>query len=653
MSLNLTTMKARLIWHEYLPHAESKVYPSISFDDGLTWMDIDSEVDYLRTVGEIGLNNKITKDKITEMDVSVGFTPYSIPKIEKLEYVLSGNGSTPVTNFISTTATTYYFAVGAINYDTPGLNVVAESEHISYSGLINSEISVPYMSNVKSITIPDDGKYYNVNIYVNYPEFIEGLCIYYGTSASALNLMSITNLHQKLNGSTSSTVIVANSTTSVVLANKFPLPTARGMIKIDDEYMEYTAQTHNGSNWVLTLNSPAVKNHYGGATVMYCLPGEKTQLPDKEHFFPNTSNMVQYINFDSDGVHDLVNHYGEEDYLAPSTVGSIETSTFLSKYKKSYRLVGNTCVRTNLSTTNRTAVRDTGSIHFYTALSSFDTNTSSDPYIFGTYDTTGLYCRISKFNSKPYLGYKYVSGTDIIDTVIFSYEDYRTPVLKKTEFSDIGIAWKKDTDNYMIFYLVVDGVVNMSSKTSILNTNFDIGNLTIGGLYNGSNVVNSFVGYLDDWRIYNKNLADGSYSVMFPDISRNHYNDYNRFAGKLTLGFEFVNISGLTSYDTVSATNLLSDGTASGGSTYYTPAFYTSVSLPYSASYAIDEPLVKYDNWVIDSYIMGGWTSSVTDITYPVRPDRIKIKYDLLDDSTGFYTPIIGNPSVIISEITV
>ena len=57
-------------------------------------------------------------------------------------------------------------------------------------------------------------KIYNVNIYVNYPEFIEGLCIYYGTSASALNLMSITNLHQKLNGSTSSTVIVANSTTS-------------------------------------------------------------------------------------------------------------------------------------------------------------------------------------------------------------------------------------------------------------------------------------------------------------------------------------------------------------------------------------------------------------------------------------------------------
>ena len=48
----------------------------------------------------------------------------------------------------------------------------------------------------------------------------------------------------------------------------------------------------------------------------------------------------------------------------------------------------------------------------------------------------------------------------------------------------------------MIFYLVVDGIVNMSSKTSILNTNFDIGNLTIGGLYNGSNVVNSFVDYL-------------------------------------------------------------------------------------------------------------------------------------------------------------
>lgn len=68
---------------------------------------------------------------------------------------------------------------------------------------------------------------------------------------------------------------------------------------------------------------------------------------------------------------------------------------------------------------------------------------------------------------------------------------------------------------------------------------------------------------------------------MFPDISRNHHNDYNRFAVKLTLVFEFVNISGLTSYDTVSATNLLSDGTASGGSTYYTPAFYTSVSLPY------------------------------------------------------------------------
>ena len=143
---------------------------------------------------------------------------------------------TPVTNFI---VLQQQLIILLLKYKlwASRLNVVAESEHISYSGPINPETSAPYMSNVKSITIPDDGKYYNVNIYVNYPEFIKGLCIYYGTSASALNLMSITNLHQKLNGSTSSIVIVANSTTSVVLANKFPLPTARGMIKIDDEYM--------------------------------------------------------------------------------------------------------------------------------------------------------------------------------------------------------------------------------------------------------------------------------------------------------------------------------------------------------------------------------------------------------------------------------
>jgi len=646
-------MKTRLIWNEYLPHAESLIYPYISFDNGISWMDIKDEVDYLRNVGERHLNNISTKNGITEMDISVGFTPYSIPTIEKLEYVMAGDGVSTETNFISSTATTYYFAIGAINYDTPGLYKADETEHISYSGPINPDTSVPYMSNVKSIDIPNDGKYYNINIYVNYPEFVEGLAIYYGLANTSLNLMSITNLHQKLDGSPSSTVITAGVTTSVVLANIFPFPTATGTVKIDNEYLEYTAQEFDGTNWILTLNAPATENHSGESTVIYCLPDDTRQVPEKIYFFPNTNNMIEYINFDASNVIDLVDHSSEMDYVSPSTVGTIEYSTFMSKFRQSYKLVGNTCIRTNLSATNRNAIKDTGSIHFYLALSSFD-DSNTDPYIFGTYDTTGLYCRISKFNSKPYLGFRFVEGTEIVDTTIFSFEDFRIPVLKKSEFSDIGIAWSKDTDNNMIFYLVIDGITSIQTKTTISSTDFDLGAIDIGGLYNGSSVVNSFVGYLDDWRIYNKNLADGSYNIMFADINKNHYQDINRFAGKIKLGTEFIDVDAtLASYDTASAMNLLSDETASGGDTYYTPAFYTNVSLPYSATYEIDEPLVKYDNWVISSYIAGGWTSLVTNITYPVRPETIKIKYELLDDNTGFYTPILGNPSVIISEMTV
>lgn len=654
MSLNLITMRARLIWNEYLPHNASLIYPYLSFDNGVSWMDISPNVDYLRNVGESGLNTITEIDSINELDMSIGFTPYSIPAIEKLEYVMAGDGVTTETNFISTTATTYYFAVGAINYDTPGLYEVDETEHISYSGPINSDTSVPYMSNVKAISIPNDGKYYNINIYVNYPEFIEGLAIYYGISNAALNLMSITNLHQKLDGSPSVTVITGGVSDTVTLANQFPLPTSSGVIRIDNEYLTYSAQAHDGTNWVLTLSATATENHLGGATVVYCSPIEKNQLPDKNYLFPDTTHMIEYINFDASAVVDLVDHSTDETYVSPTANGTLEYSTFLSKYKNSYKLVGNTCISTNLNSIDRLAVRDLGSIHVYTNISSFNTNETEDPYIFGTYDTTGLYCRISRFNSKPYLGYKSVEDGVTTDMILFSYEDYRIPVLKTTEFSDIGVSWESNADGYMKFYFVVDNYVNMHIQTSILNTDFDLGSLTIGGLYDGVNVINSYTGYLDDWRIYNKNLADGSYSIMFADINKNHYQDINRFAGKITTGLEFVNVDAtLTSYDTVSIINLLSDGTASGGVTYYTPAFYTSVSLPYSTTYEIDKPLVKYDNWVIEAYIEGGWNSGYTDITYPVRPETIKIKYELLDDSTGFYTPILGNPSVIISEMTV
>ena len=86
-----------------------------------------------------------------------------------------------------------------------------------------------------------------VNLFVNYPQFTKGLCVYYGVSTGStvdLKLYCVTNLTQKLRTN------MDTSTNPIQLFNDFPFP-KKGTVKIDNEYIDYTSCTWNSTYWQL------------------------------------------------------------------------------------------------------------------------------------------------------------------------------------------------------------------------------------------------------------------------------------------------------------------------------------------------------------------------------------------------------------------
>jgi hypothetical protein len=524
MTINITNCKrVRLLWGEYLQDS-TVAYPYISFDNGSSWMDVSDVVRNVRN-GSASSDYQFSKStdsstKLTSMDISFGFTPIGIPQISKLEAVIDNTYGKFVKND-GDTKTSYYFAVGCINYDNVGYDELQENytttglelakdilrgkDHAYYSGKLKNETySVPYISEIKKIDISDTYKY-SVNVYINYPSFVKGLLIYVGTTPNNLKLRYITNVAQKLKIDTD-----ANSTTSITLKHLFKLPTNSGYVRIDDEYIPYTSQTYNQGGQSYTLTTGIRQNpvvHKSGAKVYYCWKNSITGdyeygLPPKYYALPNTNRMLQYINFNSQQLSDVTGN------TTPAIVGEEEYSEYLSSYQYCFKFNGTNIIMTNKELSS---LNSTGSIHFYTNLTSFK-STGNDPYIFHPkYGSSGLFCAISTANKKIYVGYaKYL--TDAVKYtyyILFSHDDYRIPTLTENGMDSIGIAWEKDTDSNLIFYLSINSYVNISYKSKIYYTDFNPGNLTLGGIYRDGKIEDNstYVGYFDDWRVYDINMA--------------------------------------------------------------------------------------------------------------------------------------------------
>ena len=80
-----------------------------------------------------------------------------------------------------------------------------------------------------------------------------------------------------------------------------------------------------------------------------------------------------------------------------------------------------------------TTLPDTGSIYFNIFITDTHITEVTDPVIFG--NKNGLWLKLSKFNNKPYIGYK--------EMILISYEDYRIMSITKNEFHRLGLSWRK------------------------------------------------------------------------------------------------------------------------------------------------------------------------------------------------------------------
>lgn len=616
MAFNVFFKKGRLIWDEYIPPslANDALVPQVSFDKGYSWMSLKDQVKSLRSGNNVyGGNIESLNNGFRQVDISFTYTPTAIPKIS--DYTLepdSTNGLAPGT---------YYFAVGCLNYDTPCMNPAGSDNYYA-----TGQFSEPISKLVK-ITISSKSR---VNLFVNYPEYTRGLCIYYGQESGGtvnLKLYHVTNLVQLLNNN-----ITASSSETIILKNKYPFPN-NGIIKIENEYIKYTACNWNGTNWALTgltrglyNTTPAVHTNPTGENIpiylaMYENGGLYGEIPDRIYARPELdSDLVQYLNFDSSTPLDLVDNTRQI-----IEIGEVNYSSLWTMLSSSLKLSGRGYINSNYDLT--TNIADYGSIHFYISFESFVDNENIDPYIFGTADGTGLWMRISRITNKPYFG--------VGEVTIIGSEDFRVPSLTKDGYDRIGLAWRLNSDGFMEFDFTINGYSFITESTLIpkFSSNefnrFTPGILLIGGVSINPNT--SFNGYIDDWRVYNRALT----LEEFNSIHTYMLSRPNVYCGKITIDNNFKDLSG--------ANISLND---------YEPLIDTVINTSVNGGRDFG---IYYDDWLIEKLLTDHTILSGERITYPIESDTIQLRfdmhgYDASDESSGYYTPILKNISLIISE---
>jgi hypothetical protein len=291
----------------------------------------------------------------------------------------------------------------------------------------------------------------------------------------------------------------------------------------------------------------------------------------------------------------------------------------------SLRLSGKGYLNSNCNLT--TSVVDEGSVHFYISFESFVEGETSDPYIFGTADGSGLWMRISRITNKPYFGVGSV-------TVVGS-EDCRVPSLSKNSYDRIGLAWRVNSKGNMVFDFTVNGYSFITESTLIpkfssnKTNRFNPGTLLIGGISLSPNT--SFNGYIDDWRIYNSALTLDEFNAIHTYLMSKP----NVYCGKVTVDTNYKDLSGynvnLGDYEPLIDTTIII--TVDGGNNFG----------------------VYYDDWLMEKLLTDPTIYSGERISYPIESDSIQVRfdmhgYDVSNESSGYYSPVLKNISLIISE---
>jgi len=593
----LTSKKIRLLWQEKIESGYTSIIPKISFNRGKDWINLQTLAGDARTNSKSYLSSKDLGNGYSELDITLGMCPKIVPEIKSV--VTTTNASGFATG-------TWYFAVSALTYDYPGFEPVSTNSY--FNGPISKVVEVV-------LTQPS-----SVDLYVRYPEYTKGLAIYWGQNSGGtitLKLHHVTNFVQKLK------TTLTDVGTKIELLNEYPLP-SYGTVKIDNEYINYTTCTWNTDHWELNgltrgQRGSTTATHttvFGDEIEVYSANytgGKYGEIPERIYPKPTIpSNLKFYLNFDSSSVLNLVSGGS-----TPSVLGTVEYSSDFALMGKALKLPGSGVIKTNETLTH------TGSIHF---LHSFvDSIGNVNPYIFSS--TNGLRLAIDKTNLKPILSYG--------NTTILSSNDPRTPSLSKFDLDQVLLTWEPTNENLMNFKLYINENLIADINTNIEANTFSPGAPYIGGLQTGSDTYsNTYIGYIDEFRIYNTVLSLNDCSSILEEI----VNSDSIYCGK-------VSISNPTNYPDL---DVNTTGTKiQRYEPLITKEYATTTPNTYGNAYSI-----TIDNWIIDHFYTDQSIPSGQNLTYPIDPEAIKIRFDMTSDSQGFKTPEIKNVSTIISEVS-
>ena len=598
----ILSKKIRLLWQEKMDPGYTTIIPQISFDRGKDWINLQNFAGDARTNTKKYLSSKLLDNGYREVDITLALCPKIVPEIKSIEITPNPNGF-PIG--------TWYFGVCALTYDTPGFD----------DNITNNYFSGP-ISKIKSVTLTKPS---SIDLYVKYPEYTKGLAIYWGqmnNGTLTLKLYHITNLVQKLKES------VVTASTVIKLANKYPFPT-KGTVKIGNEYIDYTNCIWNTDHWELTgitrgRRDSIIQDHIVNQNddievyLSNYTGGVYGEIPARNYFKPSIpSNLKYYLNFDSGSVVNLA--ADNTSSQAPEIIGSIEYTSDFALMGKTLKLTGAGIIKTNISLNT---ITNTGTIHLLHAY--VDSISNSNPYIFGS--SIGLWMAIDKTNLKPILGYN--------NMIIIPSNDPRTPALSKLDLDQIMLSWQPILNNKINFKLYINKNLVADVDADINPTTFMPDISYIGGLYNNNTITNTYIGYIDEFRIYNTALSLNDCSVILNEI----LNSDSNYCGLVPI------VSNTHYYDLSVVNNSININ-------LYEPLFDKSITVTDPATYGNDYS-ITLDNWIIDHFYTDQSIPNNQHLTYPIDPESVKIRFEMSSDLQGFKTPEIKNISTIISEVS-
>ena len=476
-------------------------------------------------------------------------------------------------------------------------------------------------------------------------------------------LAFISNLSTKLAQS-----IAANDTDAVYISSRYYLP-ASGSIKIDSETVDYTTLSWDSNKQCYKLTgltrSSKETEHSTSAVIRsaYLDGGTYGELPRKDiSIYQDSDGLIQYFNFESSAYAEkVVDLTGNTDADIVGTVNVGESDSFLKNsiyFNKAGILV------------TQFTVDNSGSIHFYFKI---DTIPSEDMVLCGSEDSIRL--KLNHTNLRLSLEFNE-------DTIIPS----TSPKLSKVQigkWTEIAITWQySSTFSANKVYFYKDGVLEQDESYSISNGDYTI---ALGALLTNSGddetdveYESSFIGKIDDWRVYNTCLSLEDLTSIDANLKEYGY----EYCGTIKLDESFIvgandpkgqAVGAIMDYSLFDSELLKYDP--------YIPTYFSVLSksvddvdeageykseCDLSILAAINNGNIIDKDLILDYYknidgeygycLLKNTTSGiqyVPRINYPSEIDSIKYRFALTGKSDGMSTPIIKDFVAIASTSSI